>query len=58
MELLNHEVTIYQSAVGWDYQEKLVKHESQTDGNKGGNVGLKIPFIFSIVCYMININFF
>ena len=26
---------LFQSAVGWDYQEKLVKHESQTDGVKG-----------------------
>ena len=24
-----------QSAVGWDYQEKVEKHESQTDGSKG-----------------------
>ena len=27
----------------WDYQEKLVKHESQTDGNKGfgGKFGIQ-----------------
>ena len=31
-----HKCINCQSAVGWDYQEKLGKHESQTDGTKGG----------------------
>jgi len=31
-----HKFINCQSAVGWDYQEKLGKHESQTDGTKGG----------------------
>lgn len=26
---------IVQSAVGWDYQAQLAKHESQTDATKG-----------------------
>ena len=28
-------IIVIQSAVGWDYQEKLQKHESQTDYSKG-----------------------
>lgn len=28
-------IVFSQSAVGYDYQEKVVKHESQTDGSKG-----------------------
>ena len=27
--------SIVQSAVGWDYQAQLAKHESQTDATKG-----------------------
>ena len=27
--------TPLQAAVGWDYQEKLAQHESQTDAKKG-----------------------
>ena len=34
---------VKQSAVGWDYQEKLHKHESQTDHSKGfgGKFGIQ-----------------
>ena len=40
-----------QSAVGWDYQEKLVKHESQTDGTKGfgGKFGVQTDRIDKVI---------
>jgi len=39
------------SAVGWDYQEKLVKHESQTDGAKGfgGKFGVQTDRVDKVV---------
>lgn len=56
----------FQSAVGWDYQEKIEKHESQTDGKKGfgGKFGVqadrvdKVQHIILFLLHLFNPRIF
>ena len=55
-------INFFQSAVGWDHQEHLSKHESQTDASKGfgGKYGVqKVQDKVLCLKYQVfNINFF
>lgn len=48
----------FKSAVGWDYQEKLGKHESQTDGSIGfgGKFGVQTDRIDKVFVYFHNLK--